>query len=454
MKLASMLLISLVGVGCAKRDPLYCDEMTPCTDPALPFCDLAGEYPASEGIGRTCIPNPFDAGMPDGAPGDADPTTPDASTGPDAAPTPPVTTGQAAVLVLGQPDFDSNLENNGGLSGRSLYAPRFLDSDGTHLWIADSANKRVLQYNALPVLDFAMADVAIGQTSLGAVQDGPTQELLTGIFGPFEAPGIAHAGEGLVASDPTPNRLLLWDGVPTLSGADAVRVLGQSSFTSGSGQLPSATSLNDPAGVWTDGNRVAVADFGNNRVLIWDSWPTTNGQPADLVLGQSSMSGDGATVPPTANSISTPMDVHFDGQRFWVVSFGDHRVMVWNGWPTQNNQAADYVIGQQNFQTANPNAGGAGPNALGMNRPQAIAVGRDSLFVADEQNHRVLVYTPIPTQSGVMAAAVLGQPSFDSGDPGIGAAQLTSPAGLTVAGNRLFVSDWGNHRVMAFDLSP
>lgn len=53
--------------ACAKRDPLYCDEETPCTDPALPFCDLTGEHPASEGVGRTCIPDPFpDGGVPAG----------------------------------------------------------------------------------------------------------------------------------------------------------------------------------------------------------------------------------------------------------------------------------------------------------------------------------------------------------------------------------------------------
>ena len=51
-------------------DPLYCDESTPCTDPARPFCDLAGEHPASEGIGKTCIPDPFPDG---GHGGDAGP---------------------------------------------------------------------------------------------------------------------------------------------------------------------------------------------------------------------------------------------------------------------------------------------------------------------------------------------------------------------------------------------
>jgi hypothetical protein len=61
----------LVAWGCAKKDPLYCDEETPCEDPALPFCDLTGEHPASEGIANTCIPDPF--GGPDGSVGDASP---------------------------------------------------------------------------------------------------------------------------------------------------------------------------------------------------------------------------------------------------------------------------------------------------------------------------------------------------------------------------------------------
>jgi hypothetical protein len=66
----ALLVLAVVETGCAVKDPLYCDENTPCTDPALPFCDLQGEYPASEGIKRTCIPDPSDAGpdQPDAGP--------------------------------------------------------------------------------------------------------------------------------------------------------------------------------------------------------------------------------------------------------------------------------------------------------------------------------------------------------------------------------------------------
>ena len=56
-------------------------------------------------------------------------------------------------------------------------------------------------------------------------------------------------------------------------------------LTSGSSTV-TASSFDRPAAVWTDGNRVIVSDRDNNRVLLWNSWPTANNQPADLVLGQ------------------------------------------------------------------------------------------------------------------------------------------------------------------------
>lgn len=47
-----------VVTGCKDWSKLYCDETTPCSTPDRPYCDLTGEYPASEGIANTCIPTP------------------------------------------------------------------------------------------------------------------------------------------------------------------------------------------------------------------------------------------------------------------------------------------------------------------------------------------------------------------------------------------------------------
>ena len=58
------LVVALVALGaCTKKDPLFCDGTHACSEPT-PFCDVNGEYPASDGIKNTCIASPYDA-MPD-----------------------------------------------------------------------------------------------------------------------------------------------------------------------------------------------------------------------------------------------------------------------------------------------------------------------------------------------------------------------------------------------------
>jgi hypothetical protein len=76
MSIRSLCVITLAtalsATACTVVDPLYCDEKNECTDPDRPFCDLNGEHPASDGVARTCIPEPEadesddDAGSDDG----------------------------------------------------------------------------------------------------------------------------------------------------------------------------------------------------------------------------------------------------------------------------------------------------------------------------------------------------------------------------------------------------
>jgi DNA-binding beta-propeller fold protein YncE len=70
------------------------------------------------------------------------------------------------------------------------------------------------------------------------------------------------------------------------------------------------------------------------------------------------------------------------------------------------------------------------------------------LFVADSGNSRVLVWNTLPTSSGQAADAVIGQPDFSSSAPGRSATQLSYPAGLVVAGGKLYIADQGNTRVL------
>jgi uncharacterized delta-60 repeat protein len=63
-RVATIILCWTLTSAC-KVDPLYCDGSHRCTDPERPFCDLEGNYPASDGVARTCIADPNADGGPD-----------------------------------------------------------------------------------------------------------------------------------------------------------------------------------------------------------------------------------------------------------------------------------------------------------------------------------------------------------------------------------------------------
>ncbi len=85
-------------------------------------------------------------------------------------------------------------------------------------------------------------------------------------------------------------------------------------------------------------------------MLIWNTIPTANNQAADLVLGEPNFTtAPAATVsdlPATASNLFSPVAVTSDGKRLFVTDLGHNRVLIWNSIPTQNGQAADVVVGQ------------------------------------------------------------------------------------------------------------
>ncbi len=117
----------------------------------------------------------------------------------------------------------------------------------------------------------------------------------------------------------------------------ADRVLGQPDFTTSRVNLMNAQGLNFPAAVALDTcavpTRVYVADEDNSRVLGWrDAAAFANGAPADLVIGQpnftssSLCNGNSGTV--TANSMCGPVGVAVDESgNLYVADQENNRVL-------------------------------------------------------------------------------------------------------------------------------
>lgn len=135
---------------------------------------------------------------------------------------------------------------------------------------------------------------------------------------------------------------------------------------------------------------------------------------AEVILGRS-QSDSILPIPltPSACSLFGPRGVCLvaeDGP-LWVADTGHHRLLGWRSRPTTDNQPADWVIGQPDFNQEGQNGKGA-IGAATVSVPTGICATEQGLIVADAWNHRVLIWRTRPEASHVPADLVLGQADF------------------------------------------
>src|SRR5215510_7005245 len=215
--------------------------------------------------------------------------------------------GQAARLVIGQPTFTTQDSNS---SDTILGAASGLAFAGDTLFVADSnrvgatpSNHRVLLFQNIsgslpgPAAQLTYdrkCPVCLGQANvvLGQPDFTTTTENIPASRTNLRLPtAVASDGVHLVVADTNHNRILIWNRIPTSNNTPADVVVGQKNFSSASvpGNTPNAASMRGPQGVWIQNGKLYVADTQNNRVLIFNRIPNSNGAAADVVLGQANM---------------------------------------------------------------------------------------------------------------------------------------------------------------------
>ncbi len=362
----------------------------------------------------------------------------------------PTISGQAASNVVGEPDFAAAVTWPIG-SSHATSAPSSVALSGGKLLVTDT-DSRALLWNAVPTAPGAPADIVLGDRGFSDGNDVNRRQAASS-FQPFSVHGD---GTRLMVADIDNDRVLIWNTLPIVDDQPADVVLGQADFVSTTRQIPpapSAATLFNPTDMCSDGTHLYVVDNDDQRVLAWNQIPTSNGQPADLVLGQSSFTTTAFVS--NADSMRHPVSVFCDGQRLWVSDAGNNRVLEWTTLPTVNGQRPDLVLGQPDLDTVAPS-----PNpvsAVTMNDPEQLYSDGPRLFVADTQNHRVLVWNALPTRNGQPADYALGQPDLNSAvenNGGVSARSLAWPQGITGDGSRIYVSDSGNARILGWSTAP
>lgn len=362
--------------------------------------------------------------------------------------TPPFTTGMSANGLVGQADFDDRVLTPGqNVVGR---AASVAISVTGKLAVADQSSHRVLLWNSLPNSSSQPANVVVGQPDFATFSSGLSASKLN-------LPGeviFSPDGTKLLVADTANNRVLIWNTVPTANGVSADLVIGQADFTSAV-FATSSSGLKVPMGMaFSPGGKLLISDNVNNRVLVYNSLPTTSNAAADVVIGQANFttmtSGTGSTEMDSPCQVA----VAWDG-RLIVSDRDNRRVLIYNSIPTVSGAAANTVIGQTAFGTR----ASFGQSATAMDSPWGVAVSPiGQLAVTDLFNHRVLVYDTLPTSHGASADYVLGQPDFTSDAPdngGIHAASMNEPADVTFSSDgRLWVAGTEMRRVMIFGDAP
>ncbi len=360
-------------------------------------------------------------------------------------------TSYVAAGVVGQRDDSGNQPNAGGLGAGSLANPGGLGAVAGRLLVVDTGNHRVLSFEVAALADAgAIAASVIGQAS--TLTNGFDQATTGRQTQPR---GIALANGKVFVAESARHRVVVRDAqAPTA----IERVFGQSSEVgsmANAGGAPSARTLSGPRGVFADDAHLLVADTGNHRVLVFDR--ASPAEDAVRVLGQSDFvsAAPNRGGAPTLATLDTPTSVWSDGTRVVVADTSNHRVLVWNAFPTVDGQAADLVIGQDDGAAALPNRGLTAPSATSLSAPAGVLGIGDALYVADTGNNRVLRFARSPSSSGAAATSVLGQVDFKSRFAAAAPddrAALAGPAALATDGASLYVVDRDMNRVVSFAL--
>lgn len=356
--------------------------------------------------------------------------------------------GQSAEYVIGQPDFTTY---SSGSATNQFNSPRgaAIDYTNNKLYIADLYNNRVFRFS-YPISGNQPAPERV----FGTGSDIHAQNTL-----PYPISVAVYDGALWVVNE---KRIVKFNSAHSASsdGPNADVVLGQTNFTNTSSSTTQSTFVEPTDIVIDDTGNMWVVDFGSNRVLKFnDVNNLSNGADADLVLGQSNFTNN--SVETTQSGMSSPFGITISGLTLWVADQQNNRVLRFNS-PSSNGQNASGVLGQSDFTS---NASGLSISAFSYPTDVTIdAAGR--LYVSDNENGRVMIFNDAANKSdGGNADNVIGQTNFTSRAATRGGSsnfyyiseeeEAWRVGSVTVdpTNNKLLVSDERNHRVMIFSAS-
>ncbi len=198
--------------------------------------------------------------------------------------------------------------------------PSGIASNGTKFLVCDRFNNRVLVWNSPPAQWNTPPDFVLGQQNFITNDPGTTKSQMN-----WPGNSSVAASGALIVADTDNDRALIWNQFPTQNGETANVEINLAQIGGGYGW---------PWGVWTDGTRLAVVATQGSAILFWNAIPTVDNQQPSYTI--------------RLPQFGTPRNISTDGSTFFFI--GDHNARVngnpgtffWNSYPTNSNQPYDF----------------------------------------------------------------------------------------------------------------
>jgi DNA-binding beta-propeller fold protein YncE len=190
-----------------------------------------------------------------------------------------ITNGMNAAYELGQPSGTAFTTATQATTQGGMKSPDGIAYDGANhrLFVADYANARVLVFDVTPgtIANGELASYELGQPSgAGAFTTLTTATTQGGMNWPQ---GVAYdaTNNRLFVMDSLNHRVLAFNTATITNGMNAANVLGAGNFTTNTSGVTTQGGLYNPQSAAFDAtnNRLFVADYQNNRLMIFAAAP-------------------------------------------------------------------------------------------------------------------------------------------------------------------------------------
>ncbi|MEO1544932.1 MAG: hypothetical protein AAFR75_13065, partial [Pseudomonadota bacterium] len=137
----------------------------------------------------------------------------------------------------------------------------------------------------------------------------------------------------LAVSDAGNNRIMVWSSMPQSNGTPCDTVIGQSDLSScdhnGASYYPSDATMNMPYAIGVHGQRLIVADTANSRMTAFADSAT--GAAADRLSCQPDFAskGDNRWGFPERDTVCWPYGLSILGDTIAIADSGNNRILLW-----------------------------------------------------------------------------------------------------------------------------